>query len=432
MNSRFIIIFYKTGMGLLPRPYKNYKTSRYFYTAEMELNHKMSPKNHSSLYKRTITLLLAAAMMMSATTNVFAIQLRPRDDEEDEEYTRSEALAGSVEARQQAEEEGRDYFADLENGEDWDLEADEEYTPRVSSIRGGSSASNNNSQESSTGIRVVGTPSSNKAGAVSIGGGSNSITVGSKSSTPTVSTPKTPTTVSALSPTIKSWQAKNSDVKAWLKVSGTNIDYPVLQSPKGNNTYYEALGIDKKYSKNGVIWASHSVNFGDSSTLTQNNCIFGHNWTNSWRYAYANRAKDVMFAQLVPFKRLDFAQQNQKIYYSTEYEDMTFQIFAVFICNANDLDYVSSTYTTKQFSSLISEVRSLSFFDYDIPVTTDDKLISLSTCIDAYYINGVRQTNQRLVVMGKLVKGSDATKNVTVTTNTDAKTPTGMGVRKDY
>lgn len=344
----------------------------------------MSPKNHSSLYKRTITLLLAAAMMMSATTNVFAIQLRPRDDEEDEEYTRSEALAGSVEARQQAEEEGRDYFADLENGEDWDLEADEEYTPRVSSIRGGSSASNNNSQESSTGIRVVGTPSSNKAGAVSIGGGSNSITVGSKSSTPTVSTPKTPTTVSALSPTIKSWQAKNSDVKAWLKVSGTNIDYPVLQSPKGNNTYYEALGIDKKYSKNGVIWASHSVNFGDSSTLTQNNCIFGHNWTNSWRYAYANRAKDVMFAQLVPFKRLDFAQQNQKIYYSTEYEDMTFQIFAVFICNANDLDYVSSTYTTKQFSSLISEVRSLSFFDYDIPVTTDDKLISLSTCIDAH------------------------------------------------
>ena len=63
----------------------------------------MSLKNDSSLYKRTVTLLLAATMMMSATTNVFAIQLRPRDDEEDEEYTRSEALAGSVEARQQAE-----------------------------------------------------------------------------------------------------------------------------------------------------------------------------------------------------------------------------------------------------------------------------------------------------------------------------------------
>lgn len=393
----------------------------------------MNPKKQSSLYKRTVTLLLAAAMMMSATTNVFAIQLRPRDDEEDDEYTRSEALSGSVEARQQAEEEGRDYFADLEKEENWDLEEDEEYAPRVSSLRGGSTAS---SQTSQTAIRVAGTSSSNKAGAISIGGGSKSITVGSKPSTPTASaaasTPKTPTTVSALSPTIKSWQAKNSDVKAWLKVSGTNIDYPVLQSPKGNNTYYESLGIDKKYSKNGVIWASYSVNFGDSSTLTQNNCIFGHNWTNSWRYAYANRAKDVMFAQLVPFKRLDFAQKNQKIYYSTEYEDMTFQIFAVFICNANDLDYVSSTYTTKQFSNLIAEARSLSFFDYDIPVTTDDKLISLSTCIDAYYINGVRQTNQRLVVMGKLVKGNDAAKNVTVTTNTDAKTPTGMGARKDY
>lgn len=33
--------------------------------------------------------------------------------------------------------------------------------------------------------------------------------------------------------------------------------------------------------------------------------------------------------------------------------------------------------------------------------------------------------------MGKLVKGTDATKDVTVTKNTDAKTPTGMGTRKD-
>ena len=64
-------------------------------------------------------------------------------------------------------------------------------------------------------------------------------------------------------------------------------------------------------------------------------------------------------------------------------------------------------------------------------MTTSDKLITLSTCIDAYYKNGVRQTNQRFVVMGKLVKGTDATKDVTVTKNTDAKTPTGMGTRKD-
>jgi len=409
----------------------------------MELKHKMSLKKHSSLYKRAITLLLAAALMMSSAANVFAIQLRPRDDEDDdEEYTRAEALAGSVEARQQAEDEGRDYFADLDNDE-LELEPDEEYTPRVSSLRIGSTTSNNSnsstqtSQTGSGGIRVVGTTSTNKAGTITIGGSSkgNSIKIGSTTTSKpsvTASVPKTPTTVSKLSSTIKSWQAKNSDVKAWLKVPGTNIDYPVLQSPKNNNTYYESLGIDKKYSKNGVIWASYSVNFGDSSTLTQNNCIFGHNWTNSWRYAYANREKDVMFAQLVPFKRLDFAQKNQKIYYSTEYEDMTFQIFAVFICNANDLDYVSSNYSDKQFSSLISEARALSFFDYDTTVTTKDKLISLSTCIDAYYINGVRQTNQRFVVMGKLVSGNDATKNVTVTTNSDAKTPTGMGVRKDY
>lgn len=361
----------------------------------------MNQKRPSSLCKRFIALLLTAVLASASAASVWAVPDNIPD------------------------------FTGLYDEADEELEPDEEYVPSSGS---GTKVvvSSDSKTNSSSSVRVVTKPSTAQKPVV-VSSSNNSkgkvVAVGKKTSNSSAST--TPTTVSNLASTIKSWQAKNSDVKAWLKVSGTNIDYPVLQSPKGDNLYYEARGIDKKYSKDGVIWASSSVNFGDSATLTQNNCIFGHNWTNSWRYAYANRAKDIMFAQLVPFKKLDFAQKNQKIYYSTEYEDMTFQIFAVFICNSDDLDYVSSTFTNKEFSSLISEVRSLSFFDYDTTVSTEDKLITLSTCIDAYYKNGVRQTNQRFVVMGKLVKGDAAKKDVTVSANTDAKSPTGMGVRKD-
>lgn len=373
--------------------------------------------------RRFLALLLAAAMAASSATTAFGLSRWDDDEDEDEDDYSGLSLRDRIE-RQKEDEERR------ANGEYWDEDEeywywDEDLDPDEEYVNSQSSSSQKTTQAES--VRVTPSASASKAATIAVGGSKT----GTTASTQKTTTKKTPTTVSTLAPTIKSWQAKNADVKAWLKVSGTNINYPVLQSPQGSNTYYEAKGIDKKYSKDGVIWASYTVDFGDSSTIKQNTCIFGHNWTNSWRYAYANRAKDVMFAQLVPFKKLDFAQKNQKIYYSTEYEDMTFQIFAVFICNADDLDYVPSTYTTKKFSELINEVRSLSFFDYDTTVTTDDKLITLSTCIDAYYKNGVRQTNQRFVVMGKLVKGKDATKDVTVTKNTDAKTPTGMGTRKD-
>ncbi len=373
--------------------------------------------------RRFLALLLAAAMAVSSATTAFGLSRWDDDEDEDEDDYSGLSLRDRIE-RQKEDEERR------ANGEYWDEDEeywywDEDLDPDEEYVNSQSSSSQKTTQAES--VRVTPSASASKAATIAVGGSKT----GTTASTQKTTTKKTPTTVSTLAPTIKSWQAKNADVKAWLKVSGTNINYPVLQSPQGSNTYYEAKGIDKKYSKDGVIWASYTVDFGDSSTIKQNTCIFGHNWTNSWRYAYANRAKDVMFAQLVPFKKLDFAQKNQKIYYSTEYEDMTFQIFAVFICNADDLDYVPSTYTTKKFSELINEVRSLSFFDYDTTVTTDDKLITLSTCIDAYYKNGVRQTNQRFVVMGKLVKGKDATKDVTVTKNTDAKTPTGMGTRKD-
>lgn len=372
----------------------------------------MNLKKHTGFYKKTLSLLLALAIAATVPSTAFGFYYD--DEEDDEEDYSGYSLRERMEMLSEEEERrANGEYWDDEDYWDEDLNPDEEY----------SGAAVSTAQKN-----TVSTPK--KASTVTTGGTSSAKNITVNNNTKKTSS-KTPTTVSNMASSIKNYQAKNSDVKAWLKVSGTNINYPVLKSPNGSNTYYESKGLDKKYSKDGVIWADYGVNFGDSSTLTQNTCIFGHNWTNSWRTAYVNRAKDVMFAQLVPLKKLDFAQKNQKIYYSTEYEDMTFQIFAVFICNANDLDYVPSTYTTKQFSNLIAEARSLSFFDYDTTVTTSDKLITLSTCIDAYYKNGVRQTNQRFVVMGKLVKGTEATKDVTVTNNTDAKTPTGMGTRKD-
>ena len=376
--------------------------------------------NWSGLSKRFAALALSSMIVASSTTSVLALQLPPDDDEDEDEieYSRSEALEAAIEAQQNGTYGIHDDEDDQDDSEEEYIETVWRPTSGTLQIAGSTANSSANS------ITISG----NNAGSVSISSG-NSIRVASTSSAGSISvgTSSTSSATSSMAATIRNAQASNNntDIKGWLKVSGTNINYGVIKTPANQDiNYYESKGYNKQYSKNGVLWTNNTVNFGTSTTLSKNTCIFGHNWTNSWKYAYANRAKDVMFAQLAAFKNLSFAKQNQKITFSTEKEDMTFQIFAVFICNADKYNYVTANPTTTAFSKMISEARSLSFFDYDTSVSTSDKIITLSTCIDAYYKNGVRQTNQRLVVMGKLVKGDAANSNVTVTTNTDAKKPT--------
>ena len=402
-----------------------------------------------SRFARSLTsLVLALIMIMSTSMSAFALWVPDsvlekyedvEDDEEEENESNGSSIFDSVQSR-------------LDDDDDDDDE-DEKKTSSSSSkktstsgkkivitkkdgtkVTAGSSSSTsgkkvivvskNNSDEEevspSQSGKVIPKPGSKKT--------TTTTTTSKKTSTSSSSSTTTSQTVTSnLASSIKNAQKtyNNSDIKGWLKVDGTNINYGVVKTPSGKGIgYYEALGYDKKYSKNGVLWTNSTANFGTSSSAAKNTVIFGHNWTNSWKYAYANRAKDVMFAQLVAFKNLDFAKKNQKITFGTEKEDMTYQIFAVFICNADKYNYVTANPTAKSHQKVIDEARSLSFFDYDVDVDSNDKIITLSTCIDAYYKNGVRQTNQRLVIMGKLVKGDEASSSVTVTTNKDAKTPT--------
>ena len=383
-----------------------------------------------SRFARSLTsLVLALIMIMSTSMSAFALWVpdsvldKYEDDEEEENESNGSSIFDSVQSR-----------LDDDDDEEKTTTSNKTSTSGNKIViikKDGSKVTAGSSSSSTSGKKVVIVSKNNsddeevvsptQSGKVIPKPGTNKTTTTSSSST------TSHTATSNLAATIKKAQStyNNKDIKGWLKVDGTNVNYGVVQTPSGKSiNYYEALGYDKKYSKNGVLWTNPTAKFGSSSNVAKNTVIFGHNWTNSWRYAYANRTKDVMFAQLVAFKNLDFAKKNQKITFGTEKEDMTYQIFAVFICNADKFNYVTANPTASNHQKVINEARSLSFFDYDVDVDSNDKIITLSTCIDAYYKNGVRQTNQRLVIMGKLVKGDEASTSVTVTTNKDAKTPT--------
>ena len=183
----------------------------------------------------------------------------------------------------------------------------------------------------------------------------------------------------------------NGDVIGWLQIPNTNIDYPVLQ---GYSLYtYMSADIYGNYDYNGSLWVDTDVHEYSNNTV-----IFGHNWTNYTANPAIGRPGDVMFAQLTALQHDSFARQTPYFYYSTPSQDYVAQIFAAGY--TTDLNFYLWTNTSAStLSNIISRGRSLSLHDYDVSVSSSDRIVTLSTCT-RYYGNF---ENQRFIVMAKLV-----------------------------
>ena len=68
----------------------------------------------------------------------------------------------------------------------------------------------------------------------------------------------------------------NNDIIGWIKVDGTNIDYPVMQT-QDNPEYYLYRGFDKKPANSGTPFMDAQ---SDIFIPTSNFMIYGHNMKN--------------------------------------------------------------------------------------------------------------------------------------------------------
>lgn len=187
----------------------------------------------------------------------------------------------------------------------------------------------------------------------------------------------------------------NKDIIGWINIPNTNVNYPVTHT--SNNTYYMNYNIYKQWDSNGALVADYECNF--NSGLPTNTIIYGHNWTNCVEPLADNNTRDVMFAQVHAFANADFAAKTPYIYFSTTQKDYKYQVFAAFYTHQNWTDYIYAYPDASKFSNVIKTAKKESLHDYNVNVTTSDKIISLSTCTR---MKG--STDQyRFVVMGKLV-----------------------------
>ena len=70
----------------------------------------------------------------------------------------------------------------------------------------------------------------------------------------------------------------NSDTIGWIRVWGTDINYPVVQT--NDNSFYLTHSFDKSYNKAGWIFADYTNSNLKNNQLDENTVIYGHNREN--------------------------------------------------------------------------------------------------------------------------------------------------------
>jgi sortase B len=176
-------------------------------------------------------------------------------------------------------------------------------------------------------------------------------------------------------------EQKNSDTVAWLYVPGTDINMPIVKA--NDNSYYLTHDFDK--NSNAMGWA-----FADSQntfpTLSTNTIMYGHTYKMTTIFS---KLKNVLSKKWLSDENM------QRITLDTKKERLIFKVFSVYTIKET-ADYLQIDFDSKEnYQAYLNTSLKRSIKDFKTIPTTNNKIITLSTCYE--------NSNQRLIVQAKLI-----------------------------
>lgn len=185
------------------------------------------------------------------------------------------------------------------------------------------------------------------------------------------------------------WDAlheQNEDIYAWIYVPDTTVDYPVLQHPT-DNSYYLNYNMDGTKGYPGCIYTEdfNSKDFSDIHTV-----IYGHNLKDK-----------TMFSSLHNFEDKELLSEDHYIFIYTQDYVFVYRIFAAYEFSAihllDNYDYTNEYVYADYLKQIYRTTDRVANVREDIEVTTDDKIVTLSTCTEDH------DSNRRFLVTGVLL-----------------------------
>lgn len=172
----------------------------------------------------------------------------------------------------------------------------------------------------------------------------------------------------------------NPDVVGWLKVNGTNINYPFVQS--SDNDYYLTHSFNKSYNGGGWVF----LDYRNNGTNNKNTIIYAH-----------GRSDKTMFGTLKNVLNNGWLNNtnNYVIKISTETENSLWQIFSVYRIPTTS-DYLQTNFNDEtEYQNFLDMIKDRSSHNFDTNVVYTDNILTLSTCYN---------NSDKMVVHAKLIK----------------------------
>lgn len=173
----------------------------------------------------------------------------------------------------------------------------------------------------------------------------------------------------------------NSDLIAWIRLPGTVIDYPLVQT--NNNTRYLGHLFDGTSNQLGSLFMDYENKgqFNDQHIL-----IYGHDMQDGSMFGslsnYANSAY--------------YKSHPEAIIYLPDGSAYKLQIFAAARMAAFRSELPVSFGSDEEFLAYVEKIRSLSAFETNIQISASDHVVSLCTCVSD-------SSDYRFIVSGKLI-----------------------------
>jgi sortase B len=179
---------------------------------------------------------------------------------------------------------------------------------------------------------------------------------------------------------------RNHDFVGWLKIFGTGVDYPVMQTP-AERDYYLHRNFDKEYSAAGMLFASDVSDIERPSDVV---IVFGHMMKSG-----------SMFGGLKKYTDRDYLYDHQLVRFDTLEEERFYEIFLVFIEAVNTGEpsefryYDASDFADEaEFDDFLAQAKTKELYDTGETAVYGDEILALSTCEYTH-------ENGRLVLLAK-------------------------------
>ncbi|MBR4071553.1 MAG: class B sortase [Clostridia bacterium] len=166
---------------------------------------------------------------------------------------------------------------------------------------------------------------------------------------------------------ITSLKEVNPDVYGWIYIDETRINYPILRGE--DNLYYLDRFYTKEYLAIGSIFADCTTK--DVITDNYNTVLYGHNVSTG-----------AMFHDVTTFLQQDIFE-NKLIYDYTMDGIYTFKPYSIYQTTSDEYYFQTSFEDETEMLAFAESTAAKSKFDAGITIGANDRLLTLSTCVNS-------------------------------------------------